>query len=133
MYDNVCFYIMRLYLYADMVKMIHYSTDKSYEHELCDKVRDCIIDFTDSLAEQYFGIEGKPSFSDFSFQNDLKDADNIGKICSIVNSDITTSLKKMFERDEKYSGIVSLIDDFKGEIAKYNFLSTFDNISNTKL
>lgn len=133
MYDNVCFYIMRLYLYADMVKMIHYSTDKSYEHELCDKVRDCIIDFTDSLAEQYFGIEGKPSFSDFSFQNNLKDADNIGKLCSIVNSDITTSLKKMFEHDEKYSGIVSLIDDFKGEIAKYNFLSTFDNISNAKL
>ena len=123
---------MKLYLYADMTKMIHYSTDKSYEHEMCDDVRNCIVRFVDSLAEQYFGIDGKPEYSDFTLQQNIQNPDNIGKLCGVVMDDIAKPLRKMFASDGKYSGIVSLIDDFKGEIAKYKFLATFDDISNHK-
>ena len=65
MQQEVCDIIMKLYMYADVTKMVHYSTDKNHAHELCDIIRDNILDFADELAEQFFGYSGKPSFSDF--------------------------------------------------------------------
>lgn len=33
---NFCDSIMRMYLYADMIKAIHLSTEIYWEHSLCD-------------------------------------------------------------------------------------------------
>lgn len=123
---------MRLYMYADVTKMIHYTTDKNHAHELCDTVRDHILDFTDELAEQFFGYSGKPSFSDFSFNHDINKTDNLGEICGIVSS-MTDELRAKCEKTPKLSNIVSLIDDFKGNLSKDAFLATFDKVSNFKM
>ena len=131
MFENICDAIFRLYLYADMTKMIHYSTDSNHCHELCDKVRDSILEFADSIAEQYFGYHGKPSFSDMTLDHKIKYTDDIGDLCKTV-ADMTDDLRGMFVNESKLQNLVSLIDDFKGDMEKDIFLATFDKVSKYK-
>lgn len=120
--------IFRLYLYADTCKIIHYTCTKNHFHELADKVRDCIINFTDEFAEQFFGYNGKPSKSELTIKLDVKEEDELSDICQNV-IDIIEPLRKSFTKNDKLSGIVSLMDDFKGEMNKCKFLATFDKLS----
>lgn len=131
-FKTICNSIFKLYLYADNCKMIHYSTDSNHEHELADKVRDCIIDFTDNLAESTFGYYGKPKFNDLSINQDISTTDDLGRLCQNA-VDIAEAIRSDFSKDEKLSGIVSLIDDFKKEMSKNVFLATFDKVSNYQM
>lgn len=132
MLNNICDLVFRLYLYADMTKMIHYSTNSNHCHELCDQVRDEIVEFADNLAEQYFGYQGKPSFTDMSLKHDVQMTEDIGELCKTV-SNMLSDLRTTCDKNPKLSNIVSLIDDFKGELNKYAFLATFDKVSNYKM
>lgn len=123
--------IMKLYLYADMCKMIHYSTDKMHEHKLADDVRDSIMKFADDLAEQAFGYTNQPKFKDFSLNHTIKKTNNIAKLVKNVLN-IVESMRKEFEK-YKMNGIVSLIDDFTGELSQFVYLARFDNVSNEKI
>lgn len=131
-FSTICDTIFRLYLYADMCKMIHYSTSSNHEHELADGIRDAIIDFTDELAENTFGFYGKPKFNDMSLNLDIQNTNDLGKLCQFV-VDITEAVRKDFEKNDKLSGIVSLIDDFKKTMSKNVFLATFDKVSNYQM
>lgn len=127
---NVCRTVMELYLMADSVKKIHYTTESNHTHELCDDVRDAINEFADEFAEQMFGYMGKPSFSDFPELKslDVPENDDIGKVCVAVPERIE-AVRSEVEGDPKLSGTVSLIDDFKGKMQKLSFLCTFDKMS----
>lgn len=129
---DICDIIFKLYLYADNTKMIHYSTDLNHEHELADKLRDKILSFVDDLAEETFGYFGKPSFNDMSLKQNISVEKDLSKICQqCIN--IVAPIRTNFDKNEKLSGIVSLIDDFKGDLGKMSFLGTFDRVSNYKL
>lgn len=121
--------VFRLYLYAVTCKMIHYTTDKSYTHELADKVQDAITKFADKFAEQFYGYEGKPNKSELALNvGGVKEEDTLSAICQDV-IDIVESLRSQFEKNPKLSDLVSLIDDFKGQMRQHKFLSTFDHLS----
>ena len=124
--------VMRLFLYADMCKMVHYTTKKMHCHTLCDDVRDTITEFADELAEKGFGITGKPNFNDFSLKMSVKKSNDIAKICKNV-TELVETLRKSIESNAKYSGIVSIIDDFKADMAQKVYLATFDGVSDEKL
>ena len=49
---NFCDSIMRMYLYADMIKAIHLSTEIYWEHSLCDDAQDKIRDKIDVYKRQ---------------------------------------------------------------------------------
>lgn len=130
---GICEIVQKLYIYADETKKIHYTTEKNHTHELCDEVRDVILDFVDEFAEQMFGIYGKPNINDFvSFkQISVDECSDLHKICdNCIN--LLSLFYKENKDNEKVSGIISLIDDFKGKLNKMQFLSTFDKISNHK-
>ena len=112
--------------------MIHYTIDSMHGHELADDVRDTIIDFTDDLAEQYFGYYGKPRFNQLSINQEIKIDEDINKLCKNC-LDTVEIIRTECEKNSKLSGIVSLIDSFKENMSKLVFLGTFDKISNTKL
>lgn len=112
--------------------MIHYSTDSNHEHELADKVRDSIIDFTDNLAESTFGYYGKPKYNDLTVEQSISMTNDLGKLCQNT-VDIAEAIRSDFNKNEKLSGIVSLIDDFKKEMSKNVFLATFDKVSNYQM
>ena len=131
-YQDVCDIIFKLYLYADTAKMIHYSIDSMHGHELADDVRDCIIDFADELAEQYFGYYGKPRFGQLTLKQDIKIEEDLGKLCQNC-LDTVEIVRTESEKNNKLSGIVSLIDGFKEKMSKLVFLGTFDKVSNIKL
>ena len=130
--DEICDVIFKLYLYADNTKMIHYYTDSNHEHELADQVRDTILSFADDLAEQTFGYFGKPSFSDMSLKQEIYIEKDLNKVCQHC-LDVVAPLRTAFNKNDKLSGIVSLIDDFKGTLGQMAFLGTFDKVSNSKL
>jgi DNA-binding ferritin-like protein len=125
--------IFKLYLYADATKMIHYTTESNHAHELCDTVRDTINDFADELAEQSFGYYGKPSYTQLTKLNNLEinETDDLGELCGRA-SEIVDILRTEFSKNDKLSGIVSLIDDYKGSMQKNMFLCSFDKVSNYK-
>lgn len=124
--------VMKLYLYADICKMIHYSTRRHHGHVQADEVRECIMSFADSLAEQAFGFTGLPNFSDFSLRVPVRKTNDLSGICANVFS-LVDEFRKSVEKNTKYSGIVSLIDDFKGKLSNCVYLNMFDNVSSKKL
>lgn len=125
--DNV----MKLYLYADMLKAIHLSTDSYRCHELCDESQDEIREFIDEMCEQTYGYFGKPSFNDFKLEQNVYSESDLGKLLGRV-MDIVTSLKGRYEKIEKLSGVVSLIDDFTGKLNQLVYLASFNKISDYK-
>ena len=131
-FQEVCDIIFKLYLYADTAKMIHYSIDSMHGHELADDVRDCIIEFADELAEQYFGYYGKPRFGQLSIKHDIKIEDDLNKLCQNC-LDMVEVVRTESEKNNKLSGIVSLVDGFKEKMSKLVFLGTFDKVSNINL
>lgn len=131
-YQDICNIIFKLYLYADTAKMIHYSIDSMHGHELADDVRDTIIDFADELAEQSFGYFGRPNFNQLSIKQDIKIENDINKLCQNC-IDTVEVIRTACNKNDKLSGIVSLIDGFKEKLAKIAFLGTFDKVSNVKL
>ena len=131
-FQETCDIIFKLYLYADNAKMIHYTIDSMHGHELADEVREAIIDFSDELAEQYFGYYGKPRFGQLSLKHDIKIEEDINKLCQNCLNTVEIVRSECLKND-KLSGIVSLIDGFKETMSKLVFLGTFDKVSNTKL
>ena len=131
-YKEVCDIIFRLYLYADTAKMIHYSIDSMHGHELADDVRDCILEFADELAEQFFGYYGRPNFNQLSIDHDIKVDDDLNKLCQNCINEVGV-IHEEASKNTKLSGIVSLIDGFKEKLSKLAFLGTFDKVSNIKL
>lgn len=129
---EICNIIFKLYLYADNTKMIHYSTDSNHEHEMADSTRNAILNFVDELAEQTFGYFGKPSFNDISLKQNIVIEKDLSKICQHC-IDTVMPLYTAFKNHIRLSGIISLIDDFKGTLAKTVFLNTFDKVSSYKL
>lgn len=129
---DICDVIFKLYLYSDVTKMIHYSTDSNHEHELADRVRDTILIFVDDLAEQTFGFFGKPSFSDMSIKQDITIEKDLNKLCQKC-IDTVLPLRTVFKEMDRLSGIVSLIEDFTAKLGQMAFLGTFDKVSNYKL
>lgn len=129
---DICNTIFRLYLYADNAKMIHYSIDTNHGHELADEIRDNILEFVDSLAEQTFGYYGKPSFRDMSLKHDITVEDDLSKLCQHC-VDTVASMRSTFAKNDRLAGIVSLIDDFTGLMGQMVFKATFDKVSNYKL
>lgn len=123
--------IMKLYLYADMCKMIHYSTKKYHAHKQADDIRDCILDFVDKLAEQSFGFLGLPNFNDFSLRVPIKKTNDLSELCKNVFKLVSTLQDNL--NNKKYSGIISLIDDFKGELSNLVYLNMFDKVSDKKI
>lgn len=77
---NFCDSIMRMYLYADMIKAIHLSTEIYWEHSLCDDAQDKIRDKIDELAEQIYGYYGKPKFTDFKLDLDIYYENDLAKL-----------------------------------------------------
>lgn len=122
--------IFKLYLYADATKMIHYTTDGNHAHEMCDKVRNTIVDFADELAEQSFGYYGKPTYSSLTKLNKLEinETDDLGELCDRA-TEMVDIVRTEFNKIDKLSGIVSLIDDYKGAMQKNKFLCTFDKVT----
>lgn len=131
-YQETCDIIFKLYLYADAAKMIHYTIDSMHGHELADDVRDCINEFADELAEQYFGYYGRPRFGQLSIDHEIKVDEDINRLCQNC-IDTVEVVRTECEKTQKLSGIVSLVDGFKEKMSKLVFLGTFDKVSSTKL
>lgn len=127
---EICDAVTRLYLYADNTKFIHYSTPKNHMHKLCDEVRDEILKFVDELAESCFGFLGKPSYGDFSIKTDITTSDDLRNLCDSCMG-VVAPIRTECEKDEKLSGVVSIIDDFYQYLGKAKFLCTFDKLSNS--
>ena len=92
-FQETCDIIFKLYLYADTAKMIHYTIDSMHGHELADDVRDTIIEFTDELAEQYFGYYGKPRFGQLSINQEIFSLSVWIKTLNPVNNSFSTSIE----------------------------------------
>ena len=99
---EICDAVTRLYLYADNTKFIHYS----------------------------IGFLGKPSYGDFSIKTDITTSDDLRNLCDSCMG-VVAPIRTECEKDEKLSGIVSIIDDFYQYLGKAKFLCTFDKLSNS--
>lgn len=129
---EICDVIFKLFLYADAAKMIHYNTESNHEHELSDRLCNETRYFADNLAEQIFGFYGKPSFSDMTLKQDISPERDLNKLAQKC-IDTVSLIRTAFAKNDKLSGIVSSIDDYKRTMSQFVFLGTFDKVSNYNL
>lgn len=125
-------YIFELYLYCDIMKMKHYATDIHTEHIRIDEFQDKLRELTDEVAEQIYGYFGKPDFNDFTLKLNVKQEKDLGKLLGLMFT-IVNNIKELFVDNDKLSGTISLLDDFKGQIQQFIYLTSFDKISTFKL
>ena len=124
-----CESVVRLHLYSNVIKYIHLTTDIARLHTICDEIESKLRSFVDDLCEQYFGYFGKPKFKDFNYTSNIYEEEDLVKLLNRVY-DIVSYIKDELSSIDKLSGIISLIDDFIGDINKYIYLCSFDKISN---
>lgn len=111
--------------YKIRLREIHWSTPKHHTHLLTDEIIEELTKFEDSIAEQVMGLNNFripiASISNINLPDAtlLKEALN-GLLNVILN------FKSTIESDTKFSGVISLIDDFAGDISKYLYLETFE-------
>lgn len=121
--------IVKMLLYADMVKLVHLTTERYSEHKLCDEVTDAIRSHCDELSEKSFGYFGGPKFKDFDIKQTVFTTDDLGEILGHVK-DLLVILR------DKYKDVpclVSVIDDFNGKLNQLCYLASFDKITTYKM
>lgn len=107
------------------IREIHWSTPKHSEHVLTDDIIKELDSFEDSIAEQVMGLN--------DFRISVAEISNVvfpdaSQLKEVLSSLLNTILKfkTTIEKDPKFSGVISLIDDFVGNISKYLYLETFN-------
>lgn len=117
--------IQELEGYKIRIREIHWSTSKHSEHVLTDGILKELDSFEDSIAEQVMGLNG--------FRVAVAEISNVVFPDASLLKEVLTQLlntlikfKTTIEKDPKFSGVISLIDDFMGNISKYLYLETFD-------
>jgi len=125
LYDS----IVKILLYADMIKLVHLTTEKYSAHKLCDEATDAVRSYCDELSEKSFGYFGGPKFKDFNIKQDVFVTDDLGEILGHIN-DLLVILRKKYE---DVDCLVSTIDDFSGKLNQLVYLTSFDKISDYKM
>lgn len=104
------------------LRELHWSTENKSEHLLTDELMEEVESFEDGFAEETMGILGvriqvgdiTPNISDKKTTREVLD--------DLIDS--TLIIRASYEDDVRYSGIVSLIDDFLHFLNKGKYLET---------
>ena len=119
---NVLVFINRLQSYKTAIKNLHWSSKNMSEHKLWDEIADTVADTQDEVAEIAQGIFGNIKL------NELKP-----RRYNITNSkktltDMVKDTKQFYstvKRGENNIGIRSVVENFIGELEKYQYLMDF--------
>lgn len=111
------------------MRELHWAAEKRAEHVLTDSVLDILTKFEDEFAESCMGIfEERIKVGDI--KSVLPEETNVPDLLDAITAE-TIDLRLIFDEIKKedfrkYSGLLSLIDDFLQEIDKSKYLETLE-------
>ena len=108
--------------YHQLLKGLHWQTDKKSEHLLTDDMDSSVLDFEDKMAENIMGFLGE-KFHAGELKTMLPEADNIKSLLDEMENDIASFVEEIGD-DRKLGGIHNIIDDFLEDINKWKYLET---------
>ena len=116
---NIMNYINILHGYTTAIKNLHWSSGNMNEHELCDDIADTICDNEDLIAEVAQGIYGQIK------KNELKPVKYTIETTPKMLNDLLRETETFYgkiKENKKYIGLRSIVENFLGEINKYQYL-----------
>lgn len=114
-------YINKLHGYKTAVKNLHWSAKNMSEHKLCDDIIDSIDKNEDEIAEICQGIYKQIKL------NELKPMQYKISTTDKMLVDLLNDTKEFHSKltNERYIGLRSVIENFMGEINKFQYLIRF--------
>ena len=114
-------YINKLHGYKTAVKNLHWSAKNMSEHKLCDDIIDSIDKNEDEIAEICQGIHKQIKL------NELKPIQYKISSTDKMLVDLLNDTKEFHSKltNERYIGLRSVIENFMGEINKFQYLIRF--------
>lgn len=122
MKEAVLYFLSSLEGYHQTLKMLHWSAPSHSLHLLFDDMDKNVLELEDDLAERAMGLLNT-KFGIGDLKSMLPNGKNIDSVLSEMEKD-TIKLKEIVADDPKYGGIVTMLDDFLGDINKWNYLKT---------
>ena len=114
-------YINTIHGYRVAVKNLHWSAKNMSEHKLCDEISSLLDENEDMIAEICQGIHGKINI------NELKPIKYKISTTQTMLSDLLKVSEKFYNqiKGKQYIGLRSVMENFMGEINKYQYLIKF--------
>ena len=119
---NILSYVNKLQSYKTAIKNLHWSSKNMSEHKLWDEIADTVADTQDEIAEMAQGIFGNIKLNElkprrYNITNSKKTLNDILKDTKLFYSTV--------KRGEQFIGIRSEIENFIGQLEKYQYLMNF--------
>ena len=121
MKKEILSYINVLHGYTTAIKNLHWSSGSMSEHKLCDDIAETLGDNEDEIAEIAQGIFGKIT------KNELKPVSYTIETTQKMLSDLLKTTEEFYSKLDgtKFIGLRSVVENFLGEINKYQYLIKF--------
>lgn len=121
MKTEILSYINVLHGYTTAIKNLHWSSESMSEHKLCDDIAETLADNEDEIAEIAQGIFGKIT------KNELKPVSYTIESTQKMLSDLLKATEEFYSKLDgtQFIGLRSVVENFLGEINKYQYLIKF--------
>ena len=119
---NILSFVNKLQSYKTAIKNLHWSSKNMSEHKLWDEIADTVADTQDEIAEMAQGIFGNIELNElkprrYNITNSKKTLSDMLKDTKLFYSTV--------KRGEQFIGIRSEIENFIGQLEKYQYLMNF--------
>lgn len=120
MKESVINFINKLEGFKTAIKNLHWSSSNMSEHKLFDDIAETFSNFQDEISEMEQGLHGQTE------KNKLKPTSYTISNSKKFITDVLSDTKDFYSTidDENYIGIRSAVENFIGELNKYQYLLT---------
>lgn len=123
MNNKVLGFVNKLEGWKTAIKTLHWDSDSLSQHELCDKIADCISEFQDKVSEVEQSINGNID------KNQLKGVSykvtNLRKFVEDVLDETNTFYKSLEDDGDSYVGMRSDCESFLSDMQRNLYLVNF--------
>lgn len=123
MNSKVLSFVKKLEGYKTAIKALHWDSDSLSQHELCDKIADCIAEFQDTVSEVEQSITGKLDKKEL--EGEKYNVTSLKKFVEDVLDATNTFYKSLEDEGDTYTGMRSDCESFLSDMQRNLYLVNF--------
>lgn len=123
MNSKVLSFVKKLEGYKTAIKALHWDSDSLSQHELCDKIADCISEFQDTVSEVEQSITGKLDKKEL--EGEKYNVTSLKKFVEDVLDATNTFYKSLEDEGDTYTGMRSDCESFLSDMQRNLYLVNF--------
>ncbi len=123
MNSKVLSFVKKLEGYKTAIKALHWDSDSLSQHELCDKIAECISEFQDTVSEVEQSITGKLDKKEL--EGEKYNVTSLKKFVEDVLDATNTFYKSIEDEGDTYTGMRSDCESFLSDMQRNLYLVNF--------